>query len=483
MSRGMSRGTVLVIDFPTKNKQENRPYAHPGRGNIMKKTLVLTAFLLGATSLAQPIVMPTAQAASVKTFRDIQGHWAQPEIEKVVSVGAIDGFADGTFRPQETVTRAQFSKILAGVMGVQSNDLAFSNMKGHWAAPYVNGLEDKGVIIRTDYPSGYNPNEVITRLEMSKMIARGLASESATWNSALNGLRNLDYIKVTYTDKNKLVARDMPLIALAEGAGIVRGRADGSYDPAGRATRAEAAVMLNRFLNAKVKNISVDEFVNKYKGEKSIHDYTKAEIAKWIDKEADLKRLNSHPIEHDFHKTLASSNQSMLFPTVYQNKTAYYQENHVDVVNGFMNTYFNRDYRTIGTAFINDIRYYYGTSFIYEGDLYKDYELGKLFNRFVQETKNEKRISESIFVTDISMVYSKQKNYEISKPRVRGTQYIRYTSGSNLPKGLKLNTWYKRDVDVEIIQKSKNPKVVTWDTALLVFNEIYPITSYQEVVK
>lgn len=38
-------------------------------------------------------------------------------------------------------------------------------MKGHWAASHVNGLKDAGVIIPSEYPKGFNPNNVITRLE------------------------------------------------------------------------------------------------------------------------------------------------------------------------------------------------------------------------------------------------------------------------------------------------------------------------------
>lgn len=445
----------------------------------MKKTLVLTAFLLGATTLAQPIVMPTAEAASVKTFKDIQGHWAQPEIERVVSVGAIDGFADGTFRPQETVTRAQFSKILAGVMGVQSNDLAFSNMKGHWAAPYVNGLEDKGVIIRTDYPSGYNPNEVITRLEMSKMIARGLASESATWNSALSGLKNLDYIKVTYTDKNKLVVRDMPLIALAEGAGIVRGRADGSYDPAGRASRAEAAAMLNRYLNAKVKTFDTVAFVNKYKGEKPIHDYTKDELESSIDKAADLTRLSNHPVNNKYYPTLAASHEALIHPTPYQDHTTMYTEKYLNTVKGFMNAFNNRNYKTISDTWKKEIRYYF-RGYNYNGVFYSVQESPQLVDKLVLDTKNNKVVSEGFFVTDVSMMHWSLRDNGMFAERVRGTEYIRYTSGSNLPKGVALNKWYKRDVDVQLYLPMNSNKV-SYQTSEWVIETVVAINSFAEV--
>ncbi len=280
---------------------------------MLKKTLLLTALLLGATSVAQPISVPNVEAASsVKVFPDIQGHWAQSDIEVLVNSGAINGFEDGTYRPQGTITRAQFSKILAVLMGSESTNLAFSNMKNHWAGKYVNGLEDDGIIIASEYPNGYNPEQKISRLEMSKMIARGLSSGNSSWKATFNGFEKLKYIKVPFKDKSKISISDMPYVALANGSGIVRGRTDGSYDPQGLATRGEAATMLNRYLNAKGMTPAIDELVNQYKGEKSIHDYSKSEFEGWIDKDSDLKRLNNHPIVNDFHSTLELSNKSFL---------------------------------------------------------------------------------------------------------------------------------------------------------------------------
>lgn len=99
------------------------------------------------------------------------------------------------------------------------------------------------------------------------MIARGLAKENESWNSALNGFKSLDYIKVPFTDKNVLSLSDMPYIALANGSGIVGDRPNGSYDPDGLVTRAEASAMLKRYLNAKGKTTDTAQLVNKYKGD------------------------------------------------------------------------------------------------------------------------------------------------------------------------------------------------------------------------
>ena len=45
---------------------------------------------------------------------DIQGHWAQEEIQRAMDAGWIDGYPDGTFQPEQTITRAEFTKLLFG---------------------------------------------------------------------------------------------------------------------------------------------------------------------------------------------------------------------------------------------------------------------------------------------------------------------------------------------------------------------------------
>lgn len=83
----------------------------------------------------------------------------------MVDESVISGYPDGTFKPNGTITRAEFSKILGGLMKVSSNNDAFTDTKGHWAASVINGLVKEGVIETAEYPNGFKPNEQITRLE------------------------------------------------------------------------------------------------------------------------------------------------------------------------------------------------------------------------------------------------------------------------------------------------------------------------------
>jgi hypothetical protein len=389
-------------------------------------------------------------------------------------------YTDGTFRPYGTITKAEFSKILAVLMDVESENLAFADTKGHWAESKINGLVDAGVIVTSEFPNGFGKGEPITRLEMSKMIARGLAKEKLIWKTVLTGFKQLEAIKLPFADKNEMSAADMPYIALANSSGIVNGYNDGTFGMDRSANRAEATVMLKRYLDAKNKKPLLSEILEKFKGKKTVHDLPKGEMEAWIDKGADLKRLTVYPVQHDFFDGLEEVNAATRgLPN--RDKTSIILESRFNPTLSYMASYFNRDYTTIGDAWIKDLRPNFKVSQSYNGVNYyaPEGELPKFFDVLVQETKDEKRISESIFVSDISMVFSEQINKRV-KNYVRGTQYIRYTSGTNLPEGIGLNKWYKRDLDVEIYSPSSGP-YITWDVWGFVFRGIKEITSYEEV--
>jgi len=212
--------------------------------------------------------------------------------------------------------------------------------------------------------------------------------------------------------------------------------------------------------------------------EKSIHEYSKEELEAWIDKDADLDRLADHPIKNDYwNDDFEKANTWLIEADSKEEVNEYY----IETAEDFMDLYFNRDYRTIGDEWIKELRYHYKTGFTYNGNSYSREELPDMFDTFVQETNNEERISESIFVTDVSMAYRKEDLWRTGN-MVRGTQYIRYTSGSNLPEGVDLNKWYKRDVDIQMQNSASGPEI-TWEVAYFAFDQIFVLSPYEEVQK
>ena len=65
--------------------------------------------------LAAVLMMPAGLAAPVsggKNLSDLEGHWAQKEVEAAVASGWVDGYPDGSFKPEKSITRAEFTKML-----------------------------------------------------------------------------------------------------------------------------------------------------------------------------------------------------------------------------------------------------------------------------------------------------------------------------------------------------------------------------------
>lgn len=80
----------------------------------------------------QPPVPPLPEVP--KTPEDVKGHWAEKGIAKLISLGAIKGYTDGSFRPDDTITRAEFAKLLVIVFNLKSSYLKnFTDIENHWA--------------------------------------------------------------------------------------------------------------------------------------------------------------------------------------------------------------------------------------------------------------------------------------------------------------------------------------------------------------
>ena len=168
-------------------------------------------------------------------FKDIMpSHWAYSYILDLARQGIIKGYADDTFRPSATVTRAEFAKMICLAMGWPLDGASresFSDVaKSSWTYSYVETARAHGAI--SGYPDGtFKPNKNVTRAEIAKIIAEtlNLAPGLSSLNSKLNDIDSSwagDYIKACVK------------------AGIVGGYADNNFRPANTASRAEAAKMI-----------------------------------------------------------------------------------------------------------------------------------------------------------------------------------------------------------------------------------------------
>lgn len=108
---------------------------------------------------------------------DISGHWAEAWIEDLYDKGIASGYGDGTFRPDEPVTRAEMAVFLLKTkhgfwyQPPATRGGAFNDIAGHWAQAWIEQLKAEG--IASGYTDGsYQPEKPITRAEMAVFLGR-----------------------------------------------------------------------------------------------------------------------------------------------------------------------------------------------------------------------------------------------------------------------------------------------------------------------
>ncbi|GGG21628.1 S-layer homology domain-containing protein [Paenibacillus abyssi] len=173
--------------------------------------------------------------------------WAGRQIQVIASKGIIEGKAAGIFAPSDSVTRAEFAKMLVLALQLQNDEAqeSFTDVNSSdWFAPYVAAAVEKG-IIKGRSAARFAPNATITRAEMATMIARAL---QITTN--LDDVANLDAALSVFKDADSIHPTLESGVAFAAFHQLIIG-SNGSFKPNDNATRAEAAVIIYRTMNAK----------------------------------------------------------------------------------------------------------------------------------------------------------------------------------------------------------------------------------------
>lgn len=207
----------------------------------------------GGTLDGQHIVEPRGTLATFAvvenkvTFNDISSvqSWAGRQIQVVAAKGAIEGRGNGAFAPKDSVTRAEFSKMLILALNMENSfDTAtFADVSSDaWYAPYVATAARLG-IIQGRSADKFAPNDKITRAEMATMISRAVKV-----SQQLGDVENVDGALSQFGDADKIAASLKSGVAFAASNNLVIG-SGGKFNPNNQATRAEAAVMIYRTMN------------------------------------------------------------------------------------------------------------------------------------------------------------------------------------------------------------------------------------------
>ncbi|MBP2001396.1 hypothetical protein J2Z69_002439 [Paenibacillus shirakamiensis] len=180
-------------------------------------------------------------------FSDVASHWAKKAVNDMGSRMVIEGMGDGKFNPDQNITRAEFAAIVVRGLGlkpekgatpfsdVKSADWYSSAVETAYAYQLINGFED----------GTFRPNDQITREQAMVIIAKAMR---ITQLKAKLPAQTADAALRPYTDAVKASGWAYEGIADSLKAGIIKGRSDVLLAPQAFITRAEVAAIMERLL-------------------------------------------------------------------------------------------------------------------------------------------------------------------------------------------------------------------------------------------
>ena len=192
----------------------------------------------GGSSDRSPVsgapVGTTVTGEKVEVFNDISTHWAKENITEMHKLEIINGFDDGSFRPDKNVTRAEFVKMLVNALNYgTSGECSFADVPVNaWHYGYISSAVEKGVVSGISQ-SEFGPDMNITRQDAAVMVYR-----------AINGGDGTD-MYTSYNDMHEVSDYAYEAVGGLSASGMLTG-SDGYFRPKNSITRAEAATLLLR---------------------------------------------------------------------------------------------------------------------------------------------------------------------------------------------------------------------------------------------
>lgn len=179
-------------------------------------------------------------------YSDINTHWAKADINELTSKLVVGPRSTGaiTFDANRNITRGEFGEYIAKALGLTSDisSNSFPDVSANIRGGYINSAVKAGII--TGYPDGtFKPEQFITREQMALMMVRAMSY--ANENITLNGTSAQTLSR--FRDASGI--QDKETVAKAVQSGIIQGITATSFQPKGNATRAQAVVMIRRVLS------------------------------------------------------------------------------------------------------------------------------------------------------------------------------------------------------------------------------------------
>lgn len=200
----------------------------------IKNNITIKAVTIGPGKYNSDVATFNYQVAgsgSASSLKDVAGHWAINSISQLVELGSISGYPDGSFRPDSTITRAEFATVLVKTFKLKgTGGKTFADTTAHWAKETIAIAAANGLV--SGYTDGtFGPDDLVTREQMAVMIVKAAKLAPAA-------------AEPLFADSSSISAWAREAIATAAKSGIINGYADNTVRPGGNATRAEAVTVI-----------------------------------------------------------------------------------------------------------------------------------------------------------------------------------------------------------------------------------------------
>lgn len=177
------------------------------------------------------------------SFTDVNpDHWAAQSIYNLAEQEIVQGKTKEQFFPDDTITRAEFVSMLAGIAEAKVTGLtttAFEDVDVQaWYTPYITWANNTGLI--KGFAGRFEPNTPITRQDMATLLfqyAQDVAKVTLPYHKAA----------IVFRDKAEISPYAQEAVGAMQQAGVIVGNKQGEFQPFAAATRAEAATMTASF--------------------------------------------------------------------------------------------------------------------------------------------------------------------------------------------------------------------------------------------
>ena len=214
-------------------------YYLPGPGETQEATRVTVTAVDASGNIGRASVDIDPSGVDHK-FNDISDYWAADYVDFLYNADITTGYSDGSFRPNQNISRAQFAVMLYRYLKLDENQYAnvslpFADLGSipAYAIPAVKALYAEGVITGSEKNGQlyFNPGSSLTRAQAAAMIGRTQAKGYALAD-------------LTFTDSAQIPTYAAYYIRAMVGQGVINGYSDGSFKPHSNITRGQMAKIL-----------------------------------------------------------------------------------------------------------------------------------------------------------------------------------------------------------------------------------------------